>query len=96
MTVWVIRNGKLVDKRAALLGDAIKAAERDLRADMFPVPMISRLDPYESPISGREITSWGEREREMREHDAFDPRDLPRDHVYEKGRKNQLKDQKNG
>jgi hypothetical protein len=81
MTVWVIRNGSAV----------IKGSDRGMektRSD-FPTPRISRMASYESPITGKEVTSWSQRDREMREHDCFDPRDLPKDHVYEKsaGRK---------
>ena len=56
-------------------------------------PRISRIAPFESPVSGKEITSWGEREREMRAFDCFDPRDLPRDHSFKRGREAQAKEQ---
>ena len=62
---YVYRDGKIVPKTA------IARAPRQL-----PLPMISRLEPYESPIDGHEVTSWGERDREMRANDAYDPRDF--------------------
>ncbi len=69
MTVWVIRNGQLVEKRNF-------AEARADRRSIFPSPRLSRLEPYESPIDGHEVTSWGERDREMRANDAYDPRDF--------------------
>jgi hypothetical protein len=65
MTVYVIRKGKLVEKMA------IARSKRQL-----PEPYISRLEPYESPIDGKEITSWGQRDRDLKESNSYDPRDL--------------------
>lgn len=73
MTVWVFRDGQLVEKHQTL--------GRSSRSELF-CPMLSRLTPYESPITGKEITSWGERDREMKENNCYDPRDLPRDHRF--------------
>lgn len=86
MTVYVLRNGRLVDKRQALLDDEIGRASRSLRDDMLCTPMISRMEPYESPVTGEEITSWRQRDADMRAVDAYDPRDMPPGHVYSKGR----------
>jgi len=83
MTVYVIREGQIVAKRT--LADA-RADKRSI----FPTPMLSRMEPYESPIDGHEVTSWGERNRELEANNAFDPRDLSKDHVYKRGRKVQL------
>ena len=79
MTIWVYRGGVMV----------MKGLERSgltpVRSS-FPTPMISRIEAYESPIDGKEISSWGQRDRELRAHDCFDPRDLPEGHVYEKSK----------
>jgi hypothetical protein len=68
MTVWVVRDGVLVEKGSI----REKPAERSL----FPSPRVSRLEPYESPIDGTEITSWGQRNRELEANNAYDPRDV--------------------
>jgi hypothetical protein len=39
MTVWVIREGRLVEK------GSLEAARNDLRS-IFPTPMLSKLEPY--------------------------------------------------
>jgi hypothetical protein len=71
MTVYYMREGKLVE--AATLQEA-----RDDKRSIFPAPRISRIEPYASPIDGKEITSWGARDRDMKENNAVDPRDVPR------------------
>lgn len=73
MTVYVLKEGHLVEK---------PEARSPAPTSGFPTPFVSRIEPYESPIDGHEITSWGEREREMKANDAYDPRDLPRDHKF--------------
>lgn len=73
---YVYRDGKIVPKTYAAPAN---------RSDL-PIPQISRIEAYESPITGKDITSWGERNRELREHDAYDPRDLPADHTFTRGR----------
>ena len=35
------------------------------------------MEPYESPVTEKEITSWRERDRDMAAAGAVDPRDLP-------------------
>jgi hypothetical protein len=87
VTVYVLRDGKLIEKPAR----AVPAAR-----DGPSLPRISRIEPFESPISGKEITSWGERDREMRAFDCFDPRDLPRDHSFKRGREAQSKEARDG
>jgi hypothetical protein len=81
MTVWVIRDGRLVAKNAPMRG---------LLREGFPAPHVSRMEPYESPVTGKEISTHREREAEMRSIGAYDPRDLPRDHRYRRGRAVQL------
>ena len=56
--------------------------------------MLSRLEPFASPVDGREITSWRERDRDMAAVDAFDTRDLPKGHAFRRGRDVQLKEAK--
>jgi hypothetical protein len=87
VTVYVLRDGKLIEKP-----ERTPPAVRDGLA----TPRISRMAPFESLISGKEITSWGEREREMRAFDCFDVRDLPKDHAFKRGRKAQMKEARDG
>ena len=84
MTVYVRRGGKLVDK-ATLRRQPIDNTG-------FPTPRLSRFDTFASPIDGHDVTSWRQRDREMAEHDCYDPRDLAPDHVYRRGREVQLKE----
>jgi hypothetical protein len=76
VTIYVVREGKLVEKRS-----------RPREKSRLATPMISRLEPYESPIDGTEITSWGQRERELRDNDAYDPRDVTAPYPRSIGRK---------
>lgn len=71
MTVYVFRNGSVVPRGSAL-GRSATPARSDL-----PAPMLSRMEPFESPVTGKEISSWRERDRDMAAADAVDPRDLP-------------------
>jgi hypothetical protein len=86
VTVYVRRNGKLVNKAS------LQKPPTDMRENMFPTPMISRFESFESPVTGKDVTSWRQRDQEMREHDCYDPRDLSPDHVYRRGRDVQLKE----
>ena len=67
MAIYVFRDGKMVPKTYET---------PSWNAGPFPAPMISRMEPYASPIDGREITSWGARDRDMKDNNAVDPRDL--------------------
>jgi hypothetical protein len=71
MTIWVLRNGELVEKNDLFGG-------RKQKQSMFPTPMLSRFEAIESPVTGKQITSWRERDRDMAAAGAVDPRDLPR------------------
>lgn len=86
MTVYVYRDGRYVDK-ATLKRRCAPEGEIN-----FPSPRISRFESFESPVTGEEVTSWRQRDREMNEHDCYDPRDLPADHVYRRGRAVQLEE----
>ena len=83
MTVYYIRGGELVE------ASSLREARQDNRS-IFPSPMISRMEPYESPITGKDVTSWGERERELKANNAYDPRDVTK--PYKRGRAVQLKE----
>jgi hypothetical protein len=72
MTVWVYRNGEIVEKRDL-------AEANDDRRSHLPSPMLSpRFETIESPVTGKAVSSWRDRDRDMRAADAVDPRDLPR------------------
>jgi hypothetical protein len=77
---YVLREGRLVPK----VGRAPAA-----RSD-FPAPFFARFEPMESPVTGREITSERQRQRDMQEADAYDPRDLKQD--YSRGREAQSRE----
>lgn len=85
MTVYVRRNGRLVDKAS---GEPIE--QRALSVLGFPTPRVSRFDSYQSPVSDKEVTSWRQRDREMTEHGCYDPRDVSTAH--RRGRAVQLKE----
>lgn len=72
MTVYVFRDGALRPK-----GDDRDALQVSRTRSDFPAPMLSRMEPFESPVTGKEISSWRERERDMAAAGAVDPRDLP-------------------
>ena len=72
MTVYVIREGVVVEKA----GLALRQTSDSARSD-FPSPRLSRLEPFASPVTGKEITSWRQRDRDMDAAGACDPRDLP-------------------
>ena len=87
MTVFVIRDGHVVEKGS--IADAIAD-----RRSIFPAPRLSRFDPMESPVTGKEISSWRERDRDMEAAGAYDPRDVSK--PLKKGRAAQLKEVANG
>lgn len=84
MTVYVFRDGKYVDKATLYRHEPVNTG--------FPTPRISRMEPFESPITGQEVSSWRQRDREMQANDCYDPRDLSPDHTYSRGREVQLKE----
>lgn len=70
--IYVYRDGALVPK--PIEGPGVAA-----RASTFPTPMLSpRFDAFESPVTGKEVSSWRSRDRDMADCGAVDPRDLPR------------------
>ena len=64
---FVYRAGRIVEKQPSL---------RRIESD-FPTPMISRFEEMESPVTGKAISSWRERDRDMDRCGAVDRRDLP-------------------
>jgi len=73
MATYVYRNGQLVDRRMTAMLDA---EDRDRRS-AFPSPRVSGFDAFESPVTGENISSWRQRERDMNAADAVDRRDIP-------------------
>lgn len=75
MTVYVLRNGQLVNKAEHLYAGQVTVD--------FPTPNISRMEPFESPVTGKTINTWRERDADMKAADAYDKRDFktpPRKH----------------
>lgn len=70
--IFVYRAGRVVPKPIA--GPRMEPAEAS-----FPRPMLSpRFETMESPVTGRAVTSWRDRERDMAASGAIDARDLKR------------------
>lgn len=69
MTVFIFQGGEIIERRNRR---AVIIARSDL-----PAPMLSRMEPYESPVTEKQITSWRERDRDMAAAGAVDPRDMP-------------------
>ena len=67
-TLYVFRDGVLVPKA--------EAKTRPVARSHLPSPRLSRLEPYESPIDGREITSWKARDKDLRDSNSYDKRDF--------------------
>ena len=73
MTIYLLRAGKLVPKGSVREVQATASARAD-----FPTPNLSYLEPYQSPIDGREISSWAQRDADLASNNAYDPRDVSR------------------
>lgn len=86
MVIYVYRDGQYVDK--STLSAPPKATGG------FPTPQISRMEPFESPITGKEVSTWQERDRDMKAVDAVDLRDYPKEHTFKRGRDVQLQEPK--
>jgi hypothetical protein len=68
MTIFVIRGDRLIEK-----------PERPpTKSTSFPVPFVSRMTTFESPVTGKSISSWRQRDADMQAAGAVDPRDLDR------------------
>lgn len=87
MTVYVFRGGALHPK------EEVERAAHNRTRSTFPAPMLSRMEPFESPVTGKEISSWRERDKDMAAAGAVDPRDLP---APTRGRASKPKEAKNG
>jgi hypothetical protein len=86
MTVYVFRGDKLVPKRWSA------PAPRG-----FPSPRVSRMESFDSPVTGASISSWRQRDRDMQAADAVDRRDIPAK-AFEKRQKatDRMKEANNG
>jgi hypothetical protein len=71
MTTYVFSDGRMVEK-----GSVADLSQFAKRAN-FPTPRVSRFEAMESPVTGKEISSWRERDRDMMAVDAVDRRDIP-------------------
>jgi len=78
MTVWVYRGGRLVEKSSR--GESFPPS--------FPSPMVSRFDSYDSPVDDSTVSSWRQRDADMKKVDAVDPRDLDRKPFEERKARN--------
>jgi hypothetical protein len=65
--IYVLRDGKLVPKSQA------PESRR-----YFPAPRVSRFETIESPVTGKSVSSWRERDKDMNAANAVDPRDIPK------------------
>jgi hypothetical protein len=71
MAVYVRRGGILVNRDT---GERMALPEK---AGALSSPRVSRFEEMESPVSGKTISSWRARDRDMDAAGACDPRDLP-------------------
>jgi hypothetical protein len=72
MTVYVIRNGELVEKNGD--GETRKG------------PYVSSMEPYESPVTGKRITSDRQREVDLYRANAYDVRDVGPNHPFQRAK----------
>ena len=79
MSVWVIRNGELVEK-------ANFEEAREDRRSIFPSPKVSRFESYESPIDDKTISSHRQRDVDMHRSNAYDVRDIGPNHSFNKAK----------
>jgi len=80
--IYVLRDGLLVPKGSVREDQATARTRAD-----FPTPRLSRLEPYQSPIDGHEVTSWAARDKELKDNNAYDPRDFSGTYPKSLGRK---------
>lgn len=68
---FVLRNGKLVEKRTG----AVLAS--DPSAPLAMPMVISDISDYRSPVDGRLISSRSERREDLKRNNCIDARDMP-------------------
>jgi len=73
--IWVYQDGKIVPR------DDARRAESN--RSLLPAPRVSRMESYASPIDDSTISSWRQRDKDMKRSDSVDPRDIPKK-VFEK------------
>lgn len=71
MTTYVLRDGKLVEKR---------------RGDFTEAPRVSRFETYESPVTGAPISSHRQRDLDLYRANAYDERDVGPNHEITRAR----------
>ena len=71
MTVYILYNGRLIEKRYKPAPAASHAAS-DL-----PAPAVQSFESYLSPVNDNLISSARQRERDLANSGSFDPRDTP-------------------
>jgi len=69
VTVYVYRNGEIVPR------DDARRTGLLLASRVLAAPYVSRMEPFESPVTGKEIFSHREREADMRAAGAMHPSD---------------------
>jgi hypothetical protein len=72
MTVYVYRDGQLVEKHQTVRPDA--------------GPYISRFEAYESPVTGKTISSDRQREVDLFKSSAYDVRDVGPNHAISRAK----------
>jgi hypothetical protein len=71
MPIYVLYNGRLIDKRYL----PAKAASH--AASSLPAPAVQSFESYASPINDNTISSSRQRERDLYDSGSYDPRDTP-------------------
>ena len=70
MPVFVMHNGKLIDRRE--LPPRVERAASDL-----PAPSVHSFTTYASPIDDTSISSHRQRDKDLHKSGSYDPRDTP-------------------
>lgn len=87
---FVYRDGEIVERVRR------RQAPGGANGNALPTPHVSRPLSYESPVTGKEITSWRERDADLKAADACDPRDLGSNFEFRRGRDVQFEEAKSG
>lgn len=69
MATFVLREGKLIDKREVRVPSKAASA--------LPAPNVQSFTTYASPIDGAAISSHRQRDRDLTNSGSYDPRDTP-------------------
>lgn len=71
MTIYVLRNGVMVDKAT---GTPMLDAEQAKRVPA--VPMVLNFKPYACPITGKEISTLGQHYSNLKKHDCVEANEV--------------------